>query len=146
VEECNPPKLTLKTEEFRGGGMNAPLELTVGMEKMDSDFTLVKYDKDILGLFSVVEGKSVPFVIREVLESFDGTITTVIHTMRGKIKEMDPGASKPGDIPKLKISMALSYYKLQHGGTVVHEIDVENMIQVINGADALAAVRTALGI
>jgi P2 family phage contractile tail tube protein len=59
---------------------------------------------------------------------------------------MDPGASKPGDIPKLKISMALSYYKLQHGSTVVHEIDVENMIQVINGADALAAVRTALGI
>ncbi|MFM9500773.1 phage major tail tube protein, partial [Streptomyces galilaeus] len=27
VEEVTPPKLTLKTEEFKAGGMDAPLEL-----------------------------------------------------------------------------------------------------------------------
>lgn len=145
VEEVNPPKLTQKTEEFRGGGMNAPIEITLGMEKLEADFTLVSYDRDVLALFGVTEGNTVPFIVREALESFDGTITAVVHTMRGKIKEIDPGARKPGDVPKLKVSLALSYYKLQHGGTAVHEIDVENMIQVINGTDALAAVRSALG-
>jgi uncharacterized protein len=146
VEEVNPPKLTLKTEEFRAGGMNAPVELTVGMEKMEADFTLISYDRDVLALFGVTEGNSVPFILREALESFDGTVTAVVHTMRGKIKSIDPGTSKPGDVPKLKVSLALPYYKLQHGDTVVHEIDVENMIQVISGVDALAGIRKAIGL
>ena len=114
VEEFNAPKLALVTEEFRAGGMDAPIELTMGMEKLESDFTLISYDLDVLALFGVKEGATVPFVAREALESFDGTITPVVHTMRGKIKEIDPGTSKPGDKPSLKIAMALTYYKLQH--------------------------------
>jgi len=35
AEEVSLPKLTVKTEEFRGGGMDAPVELDMGMEKMD---------------------------------------------------------------------------------------------------------------
>lgn len=146
VEEFNAPKLALKTEEFRAGGMNGPVELTMGMEKLESDFTLISYDADVLSLFGVTEGATVPFVAREALESFDGTVTAVVHTMRGKIKEIDPGTSKSGDKSSLKISMALTYYKLQHGDKTVQEIDVENMIQVINGTDALSGIRGALGI
>lgn len=145
VQEVNPPKLTLQTEDFRGGGMNAPVELTMGMEKLNSDFSLIAYDRDVLALFGVVEGANVPLTIRGALESFDGTVTPVLMTMRGKIKEQDPGTWKPGDVPSLKVTMALSYYKLQHGDTVVHEIDVENMIATINGNDTLATIRSALG-
>ena len=32
IEEFTPPKLTLKTEEFRAAGMDAPIELTMGLE------------------------------------------------------------------------------------------------------------------
>lgn len=145
VEEVNPPKLALKTEEFRAGGMEAPIELTMGMEKLEADFTLIAYDAKVLAAFGVAEGFTVPFVIREALESVDGTVTAVVHTMTGKIKSMDPGTSKPGEKTSLKISMALNYYSLNHGGTVVQEIDVENMIHVVNGTDQLAAIRTALG-
>lgn len=145
-EEFTAPKLALKTEEFRGGGMNAPVKLSMGMEAMDTDFSLISYDSDILALFGVSEGRNVPFVVKEALESFDGTITAVTHTMRGKITEMDSGTSKPGDKGTLKITMNLTYYKLQHGSNVVQEIDIENMIHNVNGADALAALRGALGI
>ena len=145
VEEVNPPKLTLKTEEFRAGGMNAPVELTLGMEKLETDFTMVSYDPDILSLWSVVEGASVSYILREALESFDGTLVGTIHTMRGKIKEIDPGVTKPGEVPHLKCTVALTYYKMQVGTVVVNEIDVLNMIQVINGVDVLAATRSALG-
>lgn len=146
IEEFNAPKLALKTEEFRAGGMNAPIELTMGMEKLETDFTLISYDADVLSLFGVREGALVPFVAREALESFDGVVTPVVHTMRGKIREIDPGTSKAGEKPSLKISMSLVYYKLQHGDKVVQEIDVENMIQSINGTDALAGIRGALGL
>lgn len=97
-------------------------------------------------LFGVVEGANVPFVAREALESFDGVVTPVVHTMRGKIKEIDPGTSKAGDMASLKISMALTYYKLQHGDKVVQEVDIENMIHAVNGTDTLTGIRGALGI
>lgn len=145
VEEFNPPKLALKTEEFRGGGMNAPIELTMGMEKLESEFTLVSYDADILALFGVTEGATVPFVLREALESFDGTVTPVAHFLRGKVREIDPGTSKPGDKASLKVAMTLTYYRLVHGDRTVQEFDVENMIQFIDGVDALAGQRAALG-
>lgn len=145
VEEFNPPKLALKTEEFRGGGMNAPVELTMGMEKLESDFTIISYDADVLSLFGVTEGATVPFVLREALESLDGTITPVAHFMRGKIREIDPGTSKPGEKASLKVAVTLNYYRLSHGGRTVQEIDIENMVQFVNGVDALAGQRAALG-
>lgn len=145
VEEFNAPKLALITEEFRAGGMDAAIELTMGMEKLEADFSLISYDRDVLSKFGVAEGAFVPFVARESLESFDGTVTPVIHTMRGKIREIDPGTSKAGDKPSLKVAMALTYYKLQHGDTTVIEVDVENMVRVVNGNDSLAAIRAALG-
>lgn len=146
VEEFNAPKLSLNTEDYRGGGMDAPIELSMGMEKLNSDFSLVSYDLNVLALFGVSAGSSVPFIVREALESIDGAVTAVVHTMRGKIKTIDPGTSKPGDKPTLKVELALNYYKLQHGSTTVHEIDIENMIRIVNGADAMAQMRTALGI
>lgn len=145
AEEFTPPKLTLQTEEFRGGGMDAPIELSMGLEKLEASFSLVAYDRNILKAFSVNEGAVVPFTLREALESFDGTVTPVVHSMRGKIREIDTGTVKPGERASMKITMAVTYYKLQHGPDVVHEIDIENMVRVVNGVDALAATRAALG-
>lgn len=146
VEEFNPPKLTLKTEEFRAGGMDAPVELTMGMEKLEADFSLISFDADVLSLFGVAEGFSVPLTMRGALESLDGTVKPVVISTRGKIKEIDNGSLKPGEKPSMKVTMALNYYRLEHNGAVIHEIDVENMVRVINGVDALAATRAALGL
>lgn len=146
IEEFTPPKLTQKTEEFRGGGMDAPIELTMGLEKLEASFSLLPFDRAVLQQFNVTEGAVVPLVGREVLESLDGTVTTVVHTMRGKIKEIDMGTAKPGDRISLKVSAALTYYKLQHGSETVIEIDVENMVRVIKGVDTMAPTRAALGL
>ena len=43
VDELTPPKLTMKTEEHRAGGMDAPVELDMGMEKLEASFSLKKY-------------------------------------------------------------------------------------------------------
>ena len=145
IEEFTPPKLTLKTEEFRAAGMDAPIELTMCLEKLEASFSLIAVDRAVLAAFDVAEGKVVPFVAREALESFDGTVTPVIHTLRGKVKEIDHGTLKPGDKVGIKISMAVTYYKLQHGRDVITEIDVENMVRVIDGKDTAAPVRAALG-
>ena len=146
VSEFNAPKLTLKTQEFRAGGMNTPIDLNMGMEKLVADFTLDSYDMNVLSLFGLAEGQRVPFTAREVLESFDGQVKAVVHTMRGKITEIDPGTSKAGEPAPLKVTLSLTYYKLDHDGQTIHEIDPENMVQIVSGDDQLAAQRQALAI
>ena len=146
VESFTAPKLTLKTEDFQAGGMFAPLEITMGHEKLEAEVTLLCDDADIMSKFRVVEGQQYPFTAREALESQDGTVTAVVHSMRGKVKEIDRGESKPGEKAVTKLSLSLSYYKLQHGLRVVQEIDVVNMVAVQDGVDVLAPIRAALGI
>lgn len=145
VDEVNAPKLVLKTEDFRAGGMDAPVKLGMGMEVLDADFSLHKYDADVLALFGIAAGQDVQFTLREALESYDGTVTPVAHYMRGKVTEIDPGTSKAGEKPVLKVTLNLNYYKLVHGDRVLHEVDIINMVRIVNGVDQLALTRAALG-
>jgi P2 family phage contractile tail tube protein len=146
IEEINLPKLTLKTEEFQAGGMGAPIELTMGMEKLEMDFSLFSYDRDLLLLFGVVEGRQVQATVRGFLESYDNSTSAVKINVRGKIKEIDRGTWKPGEKSTLKITMALTYYKEEYDATVINEIDVENMVYVSGGVDLFQTARQALGI
>lgn len=145
VEDYNPPKQTLQTEDFKGGGMFAPLEITMGMEKLECDFSIIAYDQGVLGNFTLVEGQQISFTFRGFLESYDGTNASVTHNITGKIKELDRGTWKAGEKSMLKITVAASYFKELRNSVVISEIDVLNMIYNINGTDILAAARAALG-
>jgi P2 family phage contractile tail tube protein len=146
AKQVTPPKLARVTEDFRAGGMNGTIKLDMGQEAMDADFTMSKYDLALLGMYGLAAGQTKAVTLREILESQDGTVKPVIHTMRGIITEMDPGTSEPGKPGELKLTWNLRYYKLQHGQTVVQEIDLENMVHIVNGVDMLAQQRAGLGI
>ena len=146
VESWTAPKLTLKEEDFQGGGMFGPTGITLGHEKLEAEVVFLADDADILASFNVVEGKVFPFTAREALESSDGTVTAVVHNMRGKVKEIDRGETKAGEKSTVKLSLSLNYYKVTHGAVVAQEIDVINMIASQNGVDLLAPIRSALGI
>lgn len=145
AEEFTPPKLAIKADEFQGGGMAAPVDITMGHEKLEAEFTLISVDRHAIGAFNIVEGREVGVTLREALESADGTVTAVTHNMRGKVKEVDQGSVKAGEKGALKVALSLTYYRLTHGGAVVQEIDVPNMICKQNGVDLLAPFRAALG-
>lgn len=146
VEEYTPPVLNAKVEDFRASGMDTSVPIHMGMEKLESSFSLVSYSKDVLALWGISQGQDVPCTIRGALESLNGDVTQVIHTLRGKIRTLDAGTWQAGQKAALKITLDLTYYKLEHGGQVVHEIDVANMVRTINGIDVLAEIRTALGV
>ncbi len=147
VTELTLPKLTRKMEEFRGGGMNAPVELDMGMEKLECDFTLKEYNEEVLKLFGLVDHAGVSVRMKGALEGDDaaGTVTPVEVTLRGRWRELDGGGWKPGEETALKVQMACSYYKYVSGGETLIEIDVVNMIERVNGVDRLEAIRSAIG-
>lgn len=146
IDEYNPPDLSIQVEDYRGGGMDAPVALDMGQEGLETSFALIAYDADVLALWGVAEGETVPFTARGALESYDGTVKPVAHYMRGKIVTLARGTWAPGQKPSLTVTMRLDYYKEEHNGIVTHEIDVVNMVRVVNGVDRLAAQRAALGL
>ena len=146
IDEYSAPDLSIQTEDFRGGGMDTSVAIDMGMEALETSFSLIAYDADVLSLFGVAEGQQVPFTARGALESYDGTVKPVIHTMRGRITKLARGTWKPGDKPSLQVTMRLDYYKEEVNGVLISEVDAVNMIRIVAGVDRLAAQRAALGI
>jgi len=146
VDEYTPPALTLVTEDYRAGGMDAPVTLDMGMEPLETSFVLSAYDADVLRQFGVAEGSQVPFVGRGAMESYDGTVKGTVHTMRGKITSLDRGTWTPGTKATMTVTMRLDYYREEHDGQTIHEIDVVNGIRTIDGTDRMQEIRTALGL
>jgi P2 family phage contractile tail tube protein len=140
---CSP---SVASEEWRAGGMNAPVDIDMGQEKMTSSFVLKNYSADVLALWGVAPGKLIQFTARGALESEDGTVTPVIHNMRAKILQNDRGTWSPGQSASLTTNLTVEYFKETIGGQVVTEIDVINMVRIVGGVDHLAAQRAALGI
>jgi P2 family phage contractile tail tube protein len=147
VEEITLPKLTIKTEEYRAGGMDVPIAIDMGMEKLETDMTFSDYDSEIFKLFGIISGNLVALTLRGALQEPDKTdaIPVVLH-LRGTIRELDFGTWKAAEKATLKMAMDLRAYKLTYNNADVIEIDAENMIRKINGADQLASFRTALGL
>lgn len=136
------PALSLKTEEHRAGGMDAPIDIDMGMEKLEATVTMASFDR---ALFAGL-GNTVPLTARGAVENIDGTVNAVVVTMRGKMSGITPGDWTAGTKASNEFKLSLNYYKLEIGGVTVHEIDVRNMTRVINGRDQLAAQRNAIGL
>ncbi|QKS81972.1 phage major tail tube protein [Pseudomonas bijieensis] len=146
VPSLTLPKLTLKMEEHRGGGMDAPVELDMGMEKQEANFTTTGVRRESLKFFGLADGTAFNGTFRGAYKGLKGKVTPVIVTLRGTLKEVDMGDWKSGDKAEIKHSIGLTYYKLEVDGRTVYEIDPIGMRRVINGVDQLAAQRSALGL
>ena len=145
VEEVEPPKLVVKTEEYRSGGMDASVEIDMGMEKLEATITFAEYSPELFTKFGVIDGADVPFTLRGAIQA-DSEADAVIIELRGRIRELDPGSWKAGDNTTLKVAVAVRYYKLTIAGKEVVEIDPVNMIRKIGGVDQLASQRAALAV
>ena len=145
VEELELPKLTIKTEEFRAGGMDIPVELDMGMEKLECSFTLADLQADVMRLFGIGHNQPVALTFRGAYELGDGRTVPIAVKAQGMIRELDHGTWKPGEKLQQKATIALKYYSYSESGDMIHEIDVENMTRIISGVDMLAEVRAAIG-
>lgn len=145
IDEIVLPTLTIQTEEHRAGGMDAPVDIDLGMEKLEAELTFSEYDHELFRLFGLVDGNAVAVTIRGAIQS-SGEAEPVVINLRGSFKELDAGTWQAGDKATLKCMITARYYKLNINGEDIIEIDAENMVRVINGVDQLASVRSAIGV
>lgn len=146
VPSLTLPKLTLKMEEHRPGGMDMPIEIDLGMEKLEAAFSTTGVRRESLKFFGLADASAFNGTFRGAFKGLKGKITPVVVTLRGVLKEVEMGDWKSGEKTEIKHSVAVAYYKLEVDGRQVYEIDALGMKRVINGVDQLAAQRVALGL
>lgn len=146
VQMVQLPKLTVATEEHRAGGMDAPVEIDMGMEKLEASWSMDSVDDEMLRRWGLAADSLTPCVFRGALQSEDASVRAVAAHCLGMLREVDYGDWKPGEKSTLKCTMAVRRYRLEIDGDVVHDIDVANMVRIVDGTDQLAAQRAALGI
>lgn len=144
VDEVQLPALNIVGEDYRAGGMDAPVEVDMGMEKLEASFTVSKFDADLDRLFA--SGAFIALTFRGAVEDLTGTVRPAVVKMKGKIHGIETGAATPGTKTSKTYRVPLVAYSYTLDGVDVHDIDVLNMKRVIGGVDRLAAQRRAIGL
>ncbi len=140
------PKLKIKTDEYRAGGMDMGIDMDQGMEKMEASFSAKGVRREAMKYFGLADQTAFNAVFRGSYKGQRGATTSVVATLRGMLSELDPGEWKSGESGESKYSISVSYYKLEVGGRLMYEIDPVGCVRVINGVDQLASVRRDLGL
>lgn len=147
VEEVKLPKLSRKMDDYRGGGMNGPVQIDLGQEKLELEFTAGGFMRQVFEQYGATKVDGVMLRFAGAYQRDDtGEVDAVEVVVRGRHQEVDVGDSKAGDRSKFVVKSPLSYYKLSINGDVLIEIDLVNMVEIVNGKDMLIDQRRAIGL
>ena len=147
VPELTLPTLSRKMEEYRAGGMQGPVDLDFGQEKMEAELKGAGWLKDLAKKWGARQHDAAMIRFAGALQAEDSeAVTPVEVVMRGRLVEIDPGSSKAGDTTERTYKYVLTYYKEVVDGQVELEIDLVNLVENVGGVDNLAGMRAALGI
>jgi P2 family phage contractile tail tube protein len=147
VDEVTLPKLSRKMEAFQGGGMVAPVDIDLGNEKIELDWTCGGFYSEAIKQYGSPKAGGVLLRFSGAYQRDDtGDVQAVEIVVRGRHAEIDADKAKVGDKSTTKIKTSCTYYKLTVDGAVLFEIDALGFIFIVNGVDMLAAQRKAIGL
>ena len=145
IDNVEWPKITRKTDEYRAGGMFGPVDIDLGQEKMELTFEASEQTAEMIALYGTCGLAGVKFRINASAESeMDCSGHGIEAVMTGRLKEIDLGTSKPGELQKTKYTASLATFKYSIDGRVLFDIDYPNNICIINGTDMLEKRRANL--
>lgn len=147
AEEIKLPKLSRKMEDFRGGGMEGPVQIDLGQEKLELEWTCGGFADEVFKQFGNTKAAGIMLRFAGAYQQDDtGVVKAVEIVVRGRHQEIDSGDAKGGDKGKTNVKSALSYYKLSVDNKEVIEIDLLGFIFKVEGKDMLEAQRKAIGL
>lgn len=146
VSEFSMPKLAVKLEDWRGGGMLGPLGIDMGLEKIEPEFTLGGLADTALRQFGAATHDAAALRFSGAFQDDStGAWSAVEAHCRGRYAEIDFGKAKPGDDTEHKYKMACSYYRLVVQGQDWIEVDFLNAVFIVFGQDRYAEMRAIIG-
>jgi len=144
-EKVMTPAFKKVMEKFRGGGMLATREISLGYEAFELGIDLSEYDPQVLQQCGLFTKKDVSLTIRGHFDGDSNTPHTGILQCRGEFKEINPDDWEAGKKVGLKTKGALSKLKLTIDSTLIYDVDIKAGVYVFGNEDAGAAIRASLG-
>lgn len=146
IDSVTLPKLTRKVEEWRGGGMHGPIEVDLGLEKLEMSFKAGGFLLDGYRAFGGTTHNANNWRFAGAYQDDStGAVTPVEIVVSGRVREIDPGDAKAGDNTEHTHTISVSYYKLVVAGSDVIEIDMPGLVFKVGGSDTLGDIRRAIG-
>lgn len=145
-DEVTLPKIVSKayTAALAGGDIDLPGLTTENME-MEVPFNV--FDKEVASIMSI--SKVNILIVRSCEQKADTKTHNLSYdgikvTVRGFTKEVDLGTLKRSDKMDSKITMTLTYIKVEDSSTVFLEIDKFNGTFIVNGKDVREGINKYL--
>ena len=146
IPEVTLPKLAIKTEAYRGGGMIGEVDVDMGVEKLEAELNAGGILGPLVRQFGAQTHDAALLRFAGAYNNDSGTTQALEAVMRGRITEIDFGSSKAGGDTEHKYKYALSYYRLAINGIDEVEIDMIAGTYVVGGVDRYAEISAALGL
>ncbi|MCH7306600.1 phage major tail tube protein [Acinetobacter sp. NIPH 1852] len=147
AESITIPKITKKTDDYRGAGMIGDVALAMGYEKLESEVTYAGFDIKQYRQLGVCGTSDLPIRYVGIYERQDNcTNQNVEIYMRGQALELDPGTTKNGDRTEITMTYNHTYYRMEVDGVVEVELDLINGIERFGDSDIAQEIRELLGL
>lgn len=146
AKQIELPKIAMAGEEYRGAGMLGPVDMDMGLEKLEMTATYGGLIPEVMEQIGhpQVDGLQLRYVGAYQADDTGDVLAAELVT-RGRHKEMDPGSAEAGEDTEWKVQSTLSYLKWSTSSITRLEIDVINSVYAVNGVDRMAAIRAAIG-
>lgn len=146
VSEVQLPKLSVKTESSRYGGMLGEVDFNMGVDKLEMTYKAGGMTAGALKNFGAAKlGVDLLRWNGAYQDDSDGSVSAVEIITRGNHTEIDMGSAKPGEGGEQSNKVSLTYYKLTVDGVDLVEIDMISGLLITNGVDQTADIRNAIG-
>lgn len=141
IAEYVEPKLAIKMEEYRGGGMLGPVMLDNGLEAMEAEMTMAGHVAALIRKFGTTDVNGVRVRLVGAYQADDGSRAQAVEIYLGsRFQEIDPGTAKPGDDTEHKFKPVIAYYRRVVDGRTEIEIDMLRGVFIVDGIDRYAEI------
>ena len=147
AESVTIPKITKKTEDFRGAGMIGDVSLSMGYEKLEGEVVYAGFDVKQYRQLGVCGTSDLPVRFVGMYQRQDNCTSQIVEIYtRGQAIELDPGDSKNGEKTEIKMSYNYTYYRMEVDGVVEVELDFINGTERFGETDVAKSIKELLGL
>ena len=140
IDEFEPPKIEMETEEMRGGRFVSE-DMATGMKALSCKLTLNGIGLPIMGALGVTGGDEVMLTVQEAGIDQDDNEWFAYYVCSGKLKVFEEKTLKMKDKPITTLEIMLRSYQRFENGVPMTDIDTRTQKVIVNGVDLLKGAR-----
>lgn len=141
-----PPSIKNQTENYRPAGYLGPVARKIGLQAIEFEFVLFDCNPTLLSLAGLDDSdEEVSFILRQFIESEDGSKHTLVTTGNGTFTDEGLGAIENDNMGEDTYMMTLNKVRRTYDGQLLREVDMRRGIDR-RGTNAGAIIDQALAL